>query len=102
MIIFLKNFLRIRIALLRIFRALLLYLAFLYPLRFRRDCKGRNFILKPQILFEVFFFLFSLIAQFKQSLTPISSLLPALPPLRSGAKIEKNNYYFQALTKLIF
>src|SRR5690606_10945118 len=70
MIIFLKNLLRIRIALLLIFRALLLYLSFFVSLRFRQDCKGRNFILNRKFYLKFFFFMFSLISQFKLALPP--------------------------------
>ena len=58
MIIFLKNFYRLRIALQLIFRALLLYLSFFVFLRLRRDCKGRNFILIFQIYLKIYFDLF--------------------------------------------
>src|SRR5690606_5413426 len=45
-------------------------LIFLLSLRFRRDCKGRNFILNHKIYLKFFFFMFSLISQFKLALPP--------------------------------
>src|SRR5690606_36907712 len=42
---------------------------FLTPLRFRRDCKGRNFILNRKFYLKFFLFCFPLISQFKPSLT---------------------------------
>src|SRR5690606_32664323 len=70
MIIFLKNFYRIRIALLLYISSIAAVLIFFFnPLRFRRDCKGRNFILNLKFYLKFFLFCFQLISQFKPSLT---------------------------------
>src|SRR5690606_40926117 len=54
---------------------------FFNPLRFRRGCKGRNFILNRKFYLKFFFFCFQLISQFKPSLNSVfhGSEEPLLP-----------------------
>src|SRR5690606_15722738 len=103
MIIFLKNFYRIRIALLLYISSLsgCTYL-FFNPLRFRRDCKGRNFILNRKFYLKFFLFCFPLISQFKPPLTLYFIVPKNRSSLAEWCKDRQHNLLLPSFTQIYF